>query len=463
MRLKIARSVASTSNDSQAVFDLLPEGCAQRQYLHWACETYGSPPIYHLACILALTAYELERRGFYLSRTTDGGRLPLTLWFCMVGESGTGKSTAINSVQDFMRDAWDEGNQLFPDPWLEPDGSVQGIVAALQDFYNKQHGTTACLMYHHEVAQVFNTRESIAEQLCKISDGRTFQANYRRNQHAKAKDPNADRVVNPRVSFLAATTEAQLAPYFKDQHRSGGIFTRLTWLKPDFEKEDVRMSQDYEGARSLGTLRTEAVDSMVNWFAQLSLLEHSEGKAFRFSKRGHNHLERRLFRPFSDQFEAGSNDNMHGVRMRLVEKARVMATLQAAIRGSMVIEPCDVEPAVQLVWRLLEHTKRMSHFGSGELYRHVMRVESMVKGAGEKGLYRKVVYAKLRVDKQIMDKIFDTLADAGRVFIDWKHETRPGVYVHTDTEAGRRADTAAADRQQTREEVLAAQRRHFQN
>lgn len=456
MKFQIARTVTPKRGSSQAIFDILPDGCALRKYVEWATAAYGSPPVYHLASILTVAAFELERRGFYLRRVSDGGKFPLTLWFFFVGDSGTGKSTAINAVQDFATDAWQEGSQEFPEPWLEPDGSIQGIVVALQSFYERGLNTTPCLMYHHEAAQIFNTRESIGEQLCKISDGRTFQSNYRRNQNRKGEDSNADRVINPRVSLLMASTEAQLAPHFRDHHRSGGLFTRVIWLRPTFEKADVQFSQEFRGAASLQAQRGEALVSMVQWFAQLSLLQ-ADSKAFEFTQAAHEYLERKLFFPFREQFEPGANDNMHGVRMRLVEKSRVLAVLLAATRGSCKVEVEDVTRTVDLIQLLLEHAKKMSHFGAGEIFRHVLRVEGIIKGAGERGVFRKSIYSQLRVEKRVMDNIFDTLTDAGKVYQDFE---QGGVYVHETTEAGRGARDRHSEREKTEHE-LAEQTRNF--
>ncbi len=98
-----------------------------------------------------------------------------------------------------------------------------------------------------------------------------------------------------------------------------------------------------------------------------------------------------------------------------------------------------------------------------ETIRYVNRVEKLVKDAGEDGLYRKAVYNRIRVDKKAMDLIFDTLADAGKVFQDWQNEKNPGAYVHTDTQRGKDAHAKAKERARTAEEVKQAHRKVHQN
>ena len=99
-------TVADPVDARQVVLEYLPPNAPTLKYLEWAQAVHGSPPVYHLACMLVCTCYELVRRGFRLPKIADSGDYPLSLWFALIGDSGTGKSTAINAAQDFIRDSW---------------------------------------------------------------------------------------------------------------------------------------------------------------------------------------------------------------------------------------------------------------------------------------------------------------------------------------------------------------------
>lgn len=422
----------------QELFEVFPEDGAIRKYLEWAHKAHGGPHIFHLASILPVCAYELDYRGFHLIRSTDRAKIPLTLWFMLIGDSGTGKSTAVDSAQDFFRDVLSQEQSTRMDPWVEPEGSIQGIVVALQDHYSHSSDTISGILYHREAAQVFSTREAISETLCKLADGRTFQANYRRNQKAKSSNPNADRVKNPHLSLIMATTEAQLAPYFKDAHRSGGIFTRLIWIKPNFERKHIRLHEDFDQIDALADEYKEAVIAMARWHAELATLKGETKKpGFTLSQGAYKELKK-LFNFYKDAFEGQDTDNMHGVRMRLLEKTRVLACIIASQRPDPVLEvgADDMRRAAELTEVFLQHAHAMAHFSSDEIVRYAEKAEKLIKAAGEKGLFRKALYNRIRVGAPTMDKIMNTLEDRGRIYQDFTQ--LEGAYVHVDTALGQK-------------------------
>lgn len=417
----------------QELFDVFPQDSAPRKYLQWSRKAFGSPHIYHLASILVCLAHELDYRGFYLTRGIDGGRLPITLWFLLLGGSASGKSTVIEATQDFWREAWKLASLHRPDPWVEPEGSPQGLVAALQELYNHTEDRTSAIFVQTEGAKVFNTREAIAEMLCKIYDGRTFHVNYRHNQKRKS-----DRVRSPHVSLLMASTEEQLAPYFKDQHRNGGIFTRFCWLNPRFTRKDIRMADDFTGATRLVQERREALEAAVFWFAQLSQLRkvRQVDPGFALTRQAHLKLQQDLFKPFRDAFEEGDTDNMHGVRMRLLEKAKVLAAILASVRGTMHIGEEDVENAIFLTKILLAHTQATANFGSDDVHRHALKLEQVIRATGDKGLGRRDFYRYIRINKKMMDQVVETLQDRGKIYqLHDRHRT--GLFVHASSRTGK--------------------------
>src|SRR5262249_10561729 len=142
-----------------------------------------------------------------------------------------------------------------------------------------------------------------------------------------------DAVINPRVCAVFCSTEAQLAPQFRESHRLGGVYPRLIWLKPAFNRSDLWLSQDHEGATSLQTVRNAVISDWSSWIVQLELAANDFGKRFSFTAAAHDLLKRDLFTEFRSGYSVESlNNNLHAVQMRLVEKARVFAALHAALR-----------------------------------------------------------------------------------------------------------------------------------
>lgn len=448
------RTVEDTKASRQAVLDLLPTGTVLHRYVQWASAIHGSPPVFHLACGIAFLLHELDRRNLRLPKVADVGDYPLTAIFLLCCQSGTGKTSAINAIQDFSRACWSDAG-LDIDPWIEPDGSVQGISHAIKEQFDEDRNTTSAIFYHQEASSLFAARDSVTELFCKLVDGRTLQSQFRYQQKAKKQDPNANKIVNPRVSGILATSEAQLAPHFKEQHRLGGIFTRLLWIRPQFEQRDIWFAQDHTGADlSIAKMRTSLVTTTVGWMALLEQMKSEEGSKFVFSAEAHAELGRLVFDPFKAAYEnAYCDDNMHGVRMRLLEKARAFAALGAAMRCSPEINTEDVVFASKLVKLFLSHTNAMAAIGAGETYRLAIRIEEIIRASGDRGSMRRELYNKIRVDKKLMDAALDTLTDAGSIFLDHEDRERNGRFVHIDSPAGQRIVEKQAEQDRITGEV----------
>ncbi len=427
--------------------------------MQWACSAHGSPPIYHLGCSLALLLYELTWRGFRLPKVVDEGEYPLTAQFLLLGSSSTGKTTAFNSMQDFANAVWTQtSTKPEVDPWVELEGSMEGISSAIQDRYIERTDNTPVVLFDPEISKVFARREPLTDLLCKLADGRTIQSNYRGKQ-GKKRNVNADRIVNPRISALYCTTEAQLAPHFKDSHRMGGMFPRLIWLRPDFTKRDIWLSQDHMGAKPLGAIREDAIFGWSQWIVELEIAASEQGRRFEFTPEAHGVLNNELFQPIIDQFEPDSiDDNMHAVRVRLLEKARVFAALHAAMRYELRVLPEDVHFAANLVRLLLSMLTLDSpvrDLGAHDDFRAAKRVERVILDAGDTGMLRRELYIRLRVSKKVLDEALEQLIDQESIFLDNAMTQRTGRYLHSDSPLGREMRAIAAKQLEEEAELAA--------
>ena len=221
--------------------------------------------------------------------------------------------------------------------------------------------------------------------------------------------------LNPRVSGLFATTEQTLAPYFGEAQRSGGIFSRVWWIKADFEKDMLRFSDsDSE------TEYWEAIDAWTGWFAMMGT---HEDKTIAMSPEADQLLKETLF---ADAVKhSHSADDLNPVRIRIVEKARVLAAIFAVMGGRTTVSGADMEHAVSLGRILLSHSRSVTMLGAPETARMVIKAEKLIQAAGRTGMTRRQLYPRLRCDKKHMDIVLETLADKQTV-----REDKSGQHPH---------------------------------
>lgn len=420
-------SLDPRTEERQALASVVPEGSPLDAYLGWAAGRHG-PLLYHLVCAITLATHELSRKGFHLHRR----QYPMAVWFALIGESASGKSIALDLVERFSHAMW-EAAAVQLDPWIEIEGTISGLVGALQPHFNPTRGTTTGILYQHEMSAILQTREPIAELLCKISDGRTYhrhlksiqdrQRSKRRNDDDDDREP--DKIVEPVVSGLFASTEESLAAHFKSFHRQGGLFSRIWWVKPHLAGTSFRMDNDYIGAAQDDDRADAAIDAWVGWLAGLDLLG-GEGHEIGITAEAHEVLRTGLFEDARVEWREGDDGN--AVRLRIVDKARVFAAVFASMRGRTTIEVDDMQRAVALGQLLRKHTDRMGALGSGESFRLALRIERRLAQGGELG--RRELYRFLRVDKATLEPVLETLVDRGeviRVMAD-----RGELYIHAD-------------------------------
>jgi hypothetical protein len=404
--------------------------------MDWACDAHGSPEAYHLANVLVLAAYTLARRGFCLQMLLED--VSLTLWFALLGDSGIGKTSTIDMAERFIRDVWVEAGVDIKDPFVEPSGSIAGLLSALQEHYDERRDTTVAILQHDELAQVFATREPIAELLCKLCDGRDVHHLTKTAQRNKGKG-HGTKLLRPKLSAIFASTEAQLADNFRTSHRAGGMFGRIQWLRPILTTTYVKHSS-YKQAdiKASKARRKAAVNAWADWEGRLSELSNT-GLLVQFNEDAAEHIDTLLFKPFKKNLETGQNtDNMHGTRMRLVRRAQVMAAIFALCRLSLEVSLEDAEIATKLAGGLYGHATAASDLGTDEHNRLCNKVEAVVLSTGDMGCERKTIYGKVRVNKRILDEVLDTLADRDLVIPD-RQRGHVHRYLHADTDRGRLA------------------------
>jgi hypothetical protein len=413
------------------VFNLVPANSPLESYLRWSTEAHGSPPIYHLMGILAATAHELAKRGFHI----EGG-WPLNLWVCMVGDSSSGKSTVLSMVQRFVADL--RATTASPDnvDWIQAEGSIAGLLTAISEHFDKVRGTTACTLYHNEFAAVFAAREPISEMLCQLVDGDDYQRNLRELQRKGAKTVN-DRIVSPVVSGLFCTTEDQLAAQFKEAHRTGGLFSRIVWVRGAISRGLHPPSMHPRGI--LPPEYWAVQDAWKAWLVVLEFAGADRGRSIKFTAESIALFKTAIYDPLNAKWDA--NDIWNATRIRYIDKTRVLACVFAAARGSLEVWPEDVQRAIRLVDVLLEHAMTLSTLGTDSVLRMAIRIERVVRSRADEGATRRELYTALRTSKRDLDAALETLVDQERVIEDRKGIDGRMRLFHVDSDYAKKIRT----------------------
>lgn len=415
------------SSTSQAPTEIVPSDGPIGRYLSWA---QGQQPhwLYAVATIETIATHELARYGFYL-RTRE---YPLSLWFALAGESASGKSTAIRQGREFIETVWTEASVAHAtSPWIEAEGSVAGLLAVLTDLYDPHRQTTAAILFHHELSAVMQTREPIGEMLCRVSDGLTYERNLRELQRGKqgraARTP--DKVVNPRVSGLFASTEVALARVFNEAHRTGGLYSRFSWVKPAFTRDDARFRSDQPP--DADPLYRAAVDEWTGWLATMSFVD----REISLSPDAEAILRAFFEVQRSCLAEQGP---MNGPRMRLVEKARVFAAVNAVGRRSSIVSESDMACACRLAGLLITEAEKLLHLGAEPLMRKVYNAQEMIERAGDVGISQRELMNRLGITSTTFAEVAQTLVKTGRAVEIKPRGSTVVRYLSATSEAGKR-------------------------
>lgn len=377
-------------------------------------------------CAMTLGVHEVARYGFHLRQR----EYPMSLWTVLAGDSASGKSTAITQARKFVEAAWEEATiRHSTSPWIETEGSIPGLLNVFSDLYDPNRRTTVGIMFHHELSAVLNTREPIAEMLCRLADGHDYERNLRELQKGPGKRDDRGgpaKIHSPVLSGLFASTEVALARVFNEAHRAGGLFSRFAWVAPPFDKDDLRFKPDVKPEDD--PLYKVAVEHWAGWLGMLGLVDReiSLSPAAEAVLRDFFNTQKTYIR---------DGDPMNGPRLRLVEKARVFAAVFAVQHQDSVVSEADMIYACNLTDVLLEHTEALSHLGTDAIVQKVRRARMLIEASGDLGVPRKVLYERLGINRRAMDEVIGTLLDAGHA-IDVKPRGGASTLVSTSSSRG---------------------------
>ena len=153
------------------------------------------------------------------------------MWGFLLGPSGHGKSTAVYRAVEFHREVLKRIDPDENDPYVEAEGSIPGIYAAITDRFDSETKQTAAVLYQDELSRTIDQKDTVAEMLCALADGRAKKRNLigARQAEREGRDVGAE-LKNPVVSALFATTRSNLRRVAKPHHLEGGLFSRMLWF-----------------------------------------------------------------------------------------------------------------------------------------------------------------------------------------------------------------------------------------
>lgn len=210
--------------------DYYPPDSLFHSYLWWASEVAYSTPMYHIGTMLPAVCHEATRRGYRLERSGE----VLRVWTCLLGGSGSGKSTCHGMGRKFYDDfqRLSRGSS-YKSPFAHLGGSIQGVKHSLQsDHFDQPAGRILAILENDEVTRFLpRNGGSVTEDLCQLFDQREIIDHTRTAQREAQLAASTQKSLKDYVvQGLFATTPAALDESTSEGYFTGGLFPRLLWI-----------------------------------------------------------------------------------------------------------------------------------------------------------------------------------------------------------------------------------------
>ena len=387
----------------------VPPNGVLHHYLWWVAKTTDTPPWFHVGAALVLLAQEACRRGFTIG---DGEfRITPTVWAAIIGPSGHGKSTALRRAQQFADDI--NAVRHTPDPFVNAEGSMEGIFEALTDHYEADRDTTIAILYREEFARLLEPqrRDGVSALLCEIADGVPIKRHLR---GARREERNGQKVGTklrkPRICGLFATTYSALRRTTTADHIEGGLFSRFLFFLDEQKAENLRLY-----ATDRPKAKDSALKAWINWLLWLDSQEALGTKPLiRIPPEVHELVEISLFETL--QTAVRQHDILTPMYKRGIVQVYAVAGLFALSAGRTTVMSEDADLAVNLIERsLLSLRQLVPELGVSVLAQQMNLAFKAILAAGDRGVSRSRIYEIARGSKKAVDLILETLIDEGSV------------------------------------------------
>ena len=395
--------IEGVSEEVQACF---PTSGALHAYVWWATQTTHAPSWWHVATGLTMIAHSAARNGYVLG---SDQRMKPSLWVALIGPSAAGKSTAINRAIDFYTDHLDAVKAR--DPFVMAEGSIPGIFERLTDGWDDEMGRTLGILYQDEFSRLLDRKDTVAEMIMQLVDGRTIERHKVSDRKAAAQGQKTHSTMrNPVLSAMFATTYSSLRRVTHGNHLDGGLYSRLLWFVADPDPSRLQMLPT---PRPLH--RRAALTEWREWEKWLITLDvNTTERAVEVPEEVYSILHDSLFETARQNLRV--DDRLNGTRLRAVIQAYKTAALFAFSQGRLKVISEDMDAAVNLIEKCTAGLERVDpELGNSEIMQLVNVAFRAVQGRGTDGLGRSQLYPVLKSPKAMVEQVISTLLDEGSI------------------------------------------------
>lgn len=440
-----------------------------------------SPVQLHACAILPIIALEAARANFRVVLRSRFKPAPLAIRVCAVATSASGKSTAMKAAHAFHDQLIDRftNGRVEKAPWMNMQGSESGLESALARFYNRDENRTLVIGFHDEMTAMLRghaaTYKVSEDWFNQAFDGASAAERCENTKASQAQAKEQNRAENPLIQGIFCTTIAALKRVVTEQHREGGMFSRIQlwatgtggYLPPVFEEDEGTEDEaeltdaDFERANAC----PEYEEAVLEWDAWCGILfmppqQGADGGMARVIR--WDREATRVVNRFIDEINKLPRDSdMYAAMFRsgpfVVTLAAIWALSQAhcpdrrdGVHGRVLVRADDARRAINLAkwsWRhqqaIYDATATVAQAGtiSVPTQRYTDRLYACIEEAGPEGLTLSALRARVEkwagfnasVHKAALDDLCDPeLGRVVRVHMNARGRGRPKTMLYAE-------------------------------
>lgn len=381
------------------------------RYIEWAKDITDAPVQYHQAGAF-ITLSSLLAGSTYVA--TSHERVYPNMWFMILaGTTLTRKSTAMRTAMSLVKD-------VYPEAEMATDGSVEGLLSALQD-----RAGQPSIFLRDEFTGLLDSiankdyMAGFAEQLTKLYDGDGVKRLLRKE---------VIDVRDPRFIIFAAGIKSKTQELLTEEHVLSGFIPRFVFISADAKIENIRLtrppSQEINhDAREL--LKNELVDMWNHYDSKTVISRNGQAVGtlstqFEASLTPEAWARYNIFeRAMMDTAQSSGLDFLMPVYVRLTVSTLKAALLIAASRQreqGVIVEELDILHAIYYCQRWREYASEIIN-GVGKTYdeRVIDKIFSYV-GSSTSGVTRAELMKVFRLDMKRADLMFGTMVQRNMIY-----------------------------------------------
>lgn len=382
------------------------------RYISWAKEMTDAPPQYHQAGAFVILSSLLSGSTFIV---TSHERVYPNMWFMLLaGTTLTRKSTAMRTAMHLAKD-------VNPEVEMATDGSVEGMLSALQD-----RSGEPSIFLRDEFTGLLDAiankdyMAGFAEQLTKLYDGDGIKRVLRKE---------VIEVRDPRFIIFAAGIKDKTQQLLTEEHVMSGFVPRFVFVSGDATIENIRLTRPpsqtvNHDAREL--LKNELMDMYLHYHSHVKVTKNGQAMGtlpteFQATLTDEAWARYNVYeRQMMQTAHSTGLDFLMPVYVRLTVSTLKAALLIAASRQreeGIVVDEVDVLHAIYYARRWREYASEVVN-GVGKTYdeRLIDKIYDFIGNGDNAGTSRAQLMRVFRLDYKRADLIFGTMAQRNMIY-----------------------------------------------